>query len=236
MRWVAAIGLLRHRFGVRPVPPPNALRSPPCTAGRRTREGLSPNAAAGADDSYRCGRSISATPRRLTAKLAEGTHSKRAEFLPGGARPTSTATRAARLRLRSELSVSLQVIIGRPTAQSCRLQPSGTTALRKDGKHWWEEWLTRRRGPNVIVQSVRAIGVGAGSELVGAQASVCEQDFPDARPRVSGSAAGPAASRTSPGPRYPGAAPSLRTCGSVRGRTGPSRRKHRGPSGRCRTR
>ena len=46
-------------------------------------------------------------------RLAEGTHSKRAEFLPGGARPTSTATRAARLRLRSELSVSLQVIIGR---------------------------------------------------------------------------------------------------------------------------
>ena len=40
----------------------------------------------------------------------------------------------------------------------------------------------------MIVQSVRAIGVGAGSELVGAQASVCEQDFPDARPRVSGSA------------------------------------------------
>ena len=144
MRWVAAIGLLRHRFGVRPVPPPNALRSPACTAGRRTREGLSPNAAAGADNAYRCGRSISATPRRLTAKAGRGHSFETCGIPPGGARPTSTATRAARLRLRSELSVSSGDYW--PTAQSCRLQPS-TTALRKDGKHWWRGMVDAAERP-----------------------------------------------------------------------------------------
>ena len=177
----------RRHDGVRPDPPPHALRSPACTAGRRPREGLSPNAAVVAE---RPRHRIPVRPqhqRHATARHREGWQ----RALIRNVRNSSPGTRD-RPRPQPGLHDYVFDLSCRchfrfhywPTALAhCSIVSAtarGTTALGKDGKRWWEEWFTRRKGPHVIVQSVRAMCVGADGTRGCAEASVCGQDLPDA--------------------------------------------------------
>ena len=116
----------RRHDGVRPDPPPHALRSPACTAGRRPREGLSPNAAVVAE---RPRHRIPVRPqhqRHATARHREGWQ----RALIRNVRNSSPGTRD-RPRPQPGLHDYVFDLSCRchfrfhywPTAQSCRLQP-----------------------------------------------------------------------------------------------------------------